>query len=561
VHRGAVVVPGAPPRAISRHRLSSRSVAIALAVATGAGLAIVAGHELAGSPFGPYGWGLDQSFRTAFIAKLSTHLTGDYAYRDLPWSYPPAYFFALARGANVLGRAPWEMVKFGMIAVAAVVPIVSVAMWSRVVSWPSAAAAGISALVVQEWYEPYAWIVAAAFIPWVLAVWQVERGQRGRLGGLAMVGALMASTYNGYLPVAVVMLVGTLLAGRWVRDVRPRDLRAVAIVAGGSVLLSAWYWAPLAWSALRRGTWEMLQDRYYSPGLDRVPRPFLELDTLVGWIMLAGFAYLLWRRRDRVARLMLGLVTAMYVWWTFGYIAVRVAGTSLHAHKSTLLISFALALSAGLAVVDVFVRAHGARRRAIAAVSVAVVAALLTGAPRKMMGVEERAGAVYPAKLLGEFTTAAGGADQTVLTDVLDLPVFLPTVFVFNVWSAHYAHPVAGFHERAAFIRALSHEADPAVVALMLAENRYDHVDRVVFHQGTLTQGYADDNFPNGTKSGSVTFTAEALGTLSRIDTPSLTIFHVPAADLSCRTVMRAHGRFPHDGSARLNRLAARCQD
>src|SRR5262249_18558108 len=145
----------------------------------------------------------------------------------------------------------------------------------------------------------------------------------------------------------------------------------------------------------------------------------------------------------------------------------------------------------------------------VVAVVLAVIFALGQTAVRDIPYLKEQRTARYPKALVRSFERATQGkyAGKVVLTDITDLPSFLP-VYVFNTSDAHYSHPAALFNDRADLLKKLSKEDDPDVFALAFTHNRYDTVDYVALRSssGGFSYDYLADAFPVGVASVSLTF-------------------------------------------------------
>jgi galactan 5-O-arabinofuranosyltransferase len=556
---GAGVVVASP--------VTARTKGFALALLVALYLLTAATLTLSANDYAPFGAGVDQSFRTAYLTKLAAHWSPvDFAYRGLPWFYPPTYFWVLAHAGRVFGIPAWQMLKVGVLAGAAIVPFVSLGLWSRLVSWHAATAIVIATLVVQDWYSPHEWMVAVAFVPWWLICWQLDHPRRRRMILLGALGALIISTYYYFVLIGILLLVAALVARRAAKthDLGPRDLGALLETLTWSVILSIWYWGPLCWSALKRGSWDPLQNRFYGVGSVAAPLPFLTFD-LVGVILLGGLVFLATNaRRSPIARRLALLLAAAYLWYGLNYMAI-VAGVPLLSDKAMFLIKWILAVAAALGAIEVArwlrTRASGRWPAGLLAV-VVIVVALGQSIPKNIPYVDVQRAEKYPTTLLADYQHAVGNGPQVVLSDVIPLDLYLANVYVFNVWNANYANPVADFSDRAALIRQLGTEHDPAVFALVLADNRYDRITQVVFRLGDRTYSFDDDNFPNGTKHRIVAFQPEAFNGFTQILTPDLEILVPPPLqlrDVPCPTLRTADRRYGPHLNADIHTRAQHC--
>ncbi len=548
----ALVVAVASAGLVLRARSSPRSTALSLAFLLGLYFLTAATLTLSANNYAQFGTGVDQSFRTAYLTKLATHIGPvDFAYRGLPWFYPPTYFWVLAHAGNLFGVPAWQMLKIGVLASAAIVPFVSLGLWSRLVTWPMTATIVAATLIVQYWYAPYEWLAAVAFVPWWLYLWQVGRPGRRRLILLGVLGAVMISTYYYFLFIGLLLLAVALIVRRIPRwqALGPRNPLAVIEVLGWSAILSSWYWGPLLWAAIQHETWDPLQNRFYGLGDVSAPLPFLNFD-LVGLILLGGLLYLtVMARRSPILRTLALLLVAAYAWYALGYVSVLV-GVPLLPGKTVFLVEWILAVAAALGVLDAcrWLRPRAAQLwPAWLVLLLVVVFALGQSVPKNIQFVKEQRAEKYPGRLLAGYQRAVGDHTEVLLTEVVPLDLYLPNVYLFNAWNANYANPVAGFEDRAAFVRRLGHEHDPDVFALALEQNRFDRISQLVFYLGSRTYSFEDDNFPNGTKRRVIEFPPEAFAGFTQIVTRDLEILVPPDAPLqyaSCKSILLAERRY-----------------
>lgn len=537
-------------------RFSPDAAGLLVALLTGLFLCGGAAVILNGSAFGPLGAVADQSYRTAYLTKFG-HTWGlvDYAYKDLPSFYPPLYFWVLGRLAALLGVAPWQMLKVGMLATAFLVPTGGWLLWRPVVG-PRRAAVVIVAtsLLFQEWYVPHLWLAIALFVPWWLHfVLGVGRDPQRRTGTGALVvgvllGAVVALTYWYLFLIGIVQLLVLLGARRAFRRHRrapePASLRDTAIVLGGVVAVTVPYWLPLAVRVLTTPGARTMQNRYYTADEVSLPFPFLSFD-LKGVVLLVGLVALVaTAHRRRVSMHLLGLLAAAYVLYVIGYLGF-LADNPIDTLRTHGLIEFVLAAGAGLGAADLWrlatsgglaERIDRVDRTALTAVvalgGIVLVFAFGQQAVREMPFLAEQRAAKYPAALIAGFERATHGdyEDAVVLTDVTDLSSFLPT-YVFNTSNAHYSHPAALFDDRADLIMALAREPDPDVFALAFLHNRYDAIDLVALRDDGDGLGYSwlADAFPAGVSSRSVTFSEDSFATdaFEPLDDSSLTMYRV----------------------------------
>jgi galactan 5-O-arabinofuranosyltransferase len=532
-------------------RLNPTATGFLLALLTGLFLCGGAAILLNANAFAPLGAVADQSYRTAYLTKFAHHWgLVDYSYQGLPSFYPPLFFWVLGRLSAVLGIAPWQMLKVGLLASAFLVPTAGWLLWRPIVGPRRAAAVVIvSALAYQDWYNAHLWLAIAVFVPWwlwyVLGAGRDRRLSRGELVGGVLIGAAVALTYWYVLLIGLVQLAVLLAVRRTARahgrELEPRRLHDVGIVFGGIVVVTAIYWLPLAISVLTTSGAETMQNRYYTGDEVSLPAAFLSFD-LRGFVLLAGLVWLAATALRRPLSMhLLGIAGAAYVVYLVGYLGFLV-DYPIDTIRVRGVIEFTLAAGAALGAIDVtraFVSRHVSDRIdpkaalvALAIGALVLVFALGQDSVRSIPYLEQQRKAAYPTLLLADFDHATDGRanGSVVLTDLTDLSSFRP-IYVFNTSDAHYSHPAALFTDRADLLKELSHEADAEAFALAFTHNRYDRIDYVALHSssGGLTYSYLDDAFPLGVSGVQLTFPEELFESdaFTRVGNKSVTVLRV----------------------------------
>jgi hypothetical protein len=294
-------------------------------------------------------------------------------------------------------------------------------------------------------------------------------------------------------------------------------------------------------------------------------------------------------RRSPVALGLLGLLGAAFVYYAADYVGV-LANFPLLSFQANDMVDAILAAGAGLGALEVWRFARGSEalrarlgRGGVTAtfgvLATVVAFSLAQSAVKHIPYVSEQRQSQVPVQELDDFRHAAHGqvTDRVVLTDITELPVYLP-VYVFNWWNAHYMNPPARFNDRSAFLHKLSDEADPAVVALALVHNVYDRVDYVALRpdpSGNFQYQFSADAFPRGAVGVTYTFPAKLFSApvFRRTPTSSFTFFRIdrsrdPLAGLQrcaraptgrdCSALGRVATRYRGDVDDRVLQLAAR---
>ena len=584
---------------VVKARVARATKGVLVSIVVGAALMLSAALVLSANDFAPLGAVLDQGHRTALITKYANNWGWvDFAYKGLPDSYPPLTFWILGRLAALLSIAPWKMLKVDVLATAFLAPVLSWPLWRRVVGRNAGVGAVLGgALLFQAWYRPMAWLGVALFVPWwlwgVLGVGRAPARSRRELAVAAVIGAALFCTYYFPFFIGALMLLVTAgfrrLAVTRGLELPPRDPRAARFVLGGTAVLSAPYWLPLLVSIVRDG-YQSNSNRYYLADFVDLRFRFLTFDV-IGIVMLFGLGYLVvTARRSPVSLSLLGLLAASLVYYVADYVGV-LANVPLLSFEGNQIVDAILGVGAGLGAVHLWrlarsneaLRARLGRGGVTAGVGLAAAVlafSLAQTAIKTIPYVDEQRGAEEPAALLRDFRRAAGEpvANRVVLTDLSELPIFLP-VYVFNWWDTQSpTTPAANVNDRTDFLVRLSKERDARAFAVAILHNVYDRVDLVVLRRdpaGGFEYTFTDDAFPRGPVQRTLTYGGALFETptFRRVDTTSFTLFRIsrqrdplrglrscarePALD-ACRVLGVLARRYPgHLDHAVLN-LAAR---
>lgn len=497
---------------------------------------------LHGTPWGPGGIDGDAAFRTEAVTRFATTLgTADFTYRDLPSFYAPAYFWVLGRVADLFGVEPWRMIKYGTVVSAMVVPVVTYLLWRRIVPVRVAALMSVLVLVVEThyFYETYAWIVVFAIIPWwVLVVHGVHRPNVGPPSPLllGLVGGLLFMTYYYFFVVATVAFmihVGLMLFQR--RDVWPALSRSLLTFAVAGVVSSP-FWLPLGISIVTTGHFDSSLNRWFSDTHGIPQLPFVSF-TPVGILSLAGLFYLALTAREPLSRSLLILLGGVTAWYLIGLPGALIDFPLLTFRAKPLIpiilfIGGVLALARGwtaaqrwlagtelarmrlgLAIVALVFAFIGARAYMVAVtrsdlIRAAHAAPLPSGGLSKYAP-EDSAPSAVPIDAIRTVIDARhdGNDNPVILSDRPDVLATTP-YFGFSQWQVYYAHPAAGFHARIEYLRELAAMSSAREFAEASDANEFDSIDGFVLADAEqmLEFHYRDDNFPDRTIAGTVSF-------------------------------------------------------
>jgi galactan 5-O-arabinofuranosyltransferase len=509
---------------------------------------------LSGTPWGLHGLFGDQAFRTEAVTRFTQRLANvDHAYQGLPGHYPPLLPWLEGRAAVLLDRPGWQVVKPGQVVLSALVPVLSYWFWRRIVTPVTAAAVvATTTLFLADPYKIDQWLVLALVVPWWLDAFRglsraAVRAWPTWLHGV--VAGLLVTTYTFYfLPLAVATVMGILVDAVRRRPWVPQVGRVVVISVVGLVV-SAWYWLPLALERLRGTPADDQQLRWFAPQHADVVSPF-EVSAL-GALMVLGVVFMVAAlpRSGTAAGLAL-VAVAGYVVLGVGLV-ITALGLPFLAFKTEVLVMYPLVAAGVLALLwsgRVVARRFAAAGYVTGAVPRIVVAALMVlclagalrfvdtwaqGRPVDLAhgtalpdGSQGRyadqvhrdelgqAGGFYhePEASVMEIMRALGIAptdDPVIVTHRVDL-LATTTIHPFTTWRSIYSNPFARFTERVQFLDTLSRTRDPEEFVRMTQQNPFDRIDGFVLarREGRWVAHVSVDDFPDGVRPRTFEFTA-----------------------------------------------------
>ena len=467
-------------------------------------ITVVIAVPLGGSSLFLNGVSFDQLFRTQYFTRLtdSAALT-DMNYADIKSFYPAGWFWIGGRVANLLGMTGWEALKPYAIGSLAVAAVVAVVLWSRLLRTDQALLVAVASTVVGLTTgapEPYGAVIALVLPPVLVLTWSRLRARPGRwrtsLVGAGLFLGVAATFYTLYLGLATLMVVVMALLAAWLERRKHgnaagvRVLARVAVVAAIAVVIALLVWAPYLLELARGEKTTNAAQRYLPPYGATLLLP-MTAATVVGALCLIGTVWIVVRARTSVVAQALGIgVVCIYLWLAFSLLAIF-GHTTLLGFRLQVPLETMLAAAGAMGVIDA---AHTAsvwlRRRTdersvpwrAGVVTVGVICAfsVAQGVPDGVNfeinqaytdanghGVRADGGpagdaSLYPA-LDATLTaqTHKPARDVVVLSTNYQFLSFYP-YRGFQMFTPHYANPLADFPDRSAEIARWATAASPA---------------------------------------------------------------------------------------------------
>lgn len=442
------------------------------------------------------GLGGDQSFRTAYLARMaSSPALADMTYADLPPYYPAGWFWLAGRVTALSGLDAWAAYKPLAVITMGVAGAIGYSAWSAVVgrrvAVPAAVACVLAGLRFAA-YEPYSWLLAVLLPPIAVLAWSTFRAAvRGAPGLVAPAVALggylgVAGAVYSLLAVASGLLGAVAATAALILHGPGRSVRAVLTVCGIAVAvavpIAALVWTPYV---LAGGLGATSAAQRFLPAVGAgFPLPFLE-PSASGVLSAVGLVWIVVRAAQRrVAAGLALLVGTVYLWYALSLLALA-AGSTLLPFRMEPPLMAALWVGATFALVDGFRLARRSLPEprpvlaAVAVLAVVVTAGLTPGTREAHPELVEAAFTDYtpdgirasgpsdpadPGAWNDELaaaisTTARPPADLVVLTSYYPLLSHAP-YRGFQVAVAQYANPLADFDGRRALIESWARSGD-----------------------------------------------------------------------------------------------------
>nr|WP_228460798.1 arabinofuranosyltransferase [Gordonia crocea] len=522
-----------------------------------AGLVTVTlGMPLAATKLYLFGLSVDQQFRVEYLTRLtSSPQLQDMTYHGLPPFYPAGWFWFGGRYANLMGLPGWEAYKpWAIISIAAAATLAAV-LWNRMIGADRGIAVSVAVTLSVLAFaspEPYAAVLILLGVALLPTMLHGLRGPKGLPAGVRLSSTPWAAVlaaglflglcatfytlYAGVFAVTAALLALWLLVHGWidaankstpaahVRATRRRltgvyaaRLGVMAVVAAAVALLT---WGPyLLARAQNRPASGGTYEHYLPEAGSQLPFPMLR-PTVFGLLALIGFAWIVWRLRERTLALALGAAVAASYLVVLGSMAMTATGSTLLAFRLEPVLAAVLAAGGVLGVAagsSWLVGRLGDVRFAIGALAAVVAVATAQHVPSMLAGditiaysdtdgtgarADKRpagAQAYYP-------KIRAAIAEQTgrPATDVVVLTADFDFLSVYPYWgfqglTSHYANPLAEFDKRAAAIEKWSTATTPDELVAHLDASPWRAPDVFLFRYSPdgYTLKLARDVYPN----------------------------------------------------------------
>jgi len=328
-------------------------------------ITVVIAVPLGGSSLFLNGVSFDQLFRTQYFTRLtdSAALT-DMNYANIRSFYPAGWFWIGGRVANLLGMTGWEALKPYAIGSLAVAAVVAVVLWSRLLRTDQALLVAVASTVVgisTGAPEPYGAVIALVLPPVLVLTWSGLRAQPGRwrtsLVGAGLFLGVAATFYTLYLGLATLMVVAMALLAAWLERRKQgnaagvRVLARVAVVAVIAIVIALLVWEPYVLELFSGQKTTNAAQRYLPPYGATFLLP-MTAPTVVGAICLIGTVWMVVRARTSIIAQALGIgVLCIYLWLGLSLLAIF-AHTTLLGFRLGVPLDAMLAAAGALGVID-----------------------------------------------------------------------------------------------------------------------------------------------------------------------------------------------------------------
>jgi len=328
-------------------------------------ITVVIAVPLGGSSLFLNGVSFDQLFRTQYFTRLtdSAALT-DMNYAYIQSFYPAGWFWIGGRVANLLGMTGWEALKPYAIGSLAVAAVVAVVLWSRLLRTDQALLVAVASTVVGVSTgapEPYGAVIALVLPPVLVLTWSGLRARPGRwrasLVGAGLFLGVAATFYTLYLGLATLMVVVMALLATWLARRRHgnaagvRVLARVAVVAVIAIAIALLVWAPYVVELFGGQKTTNAAQRYLPPYGATFLLP-MTAPTVVGALSLIGTVWMVVRARTSVVAQALGIgVLCIYLWLALSLLVIF-AHTTLLGFRLGVPLDALLAAAGAMGVID-----------------------------------------------------------------------------------------------------------------------------------------------------------------------------------------------------------------
>jgi len=503
-------------------------------------ITVVIAVPLGGSSLFLNGVSFDQLFRTQYFTRLtdSAALT-DMNYANIKSFYPAGWFWIGGRVANLLGMTGWEALKPYAIGSLAVAAVVAVVLWSRLLRTDQALLVAVASTVVGVSTgapEPYGAVIALVLPPVLVLTWSGLRAQPGRwrtsLVGAGLFLGVAATFYTLYLGLATLMVVVMALLASWLeRRERGnaaglRVLARVAVVAVIAIVIALLVWAPYVLELFSGQKTTNAAQRYLPPYGATFLLP-MTAPTVVGALSLIGTVWMVVRARTSVVAQALGIgVLCIYLWLALSLLAIF-AHSTLLGFRLGVPLDAMLAAAGAMGVIDAaqtvavwLCSRHDERalpwRAGLVTVGVLCAFSVAQGIPDGVNfeinqaytdanghGVRADGGPAGDASFYSALDATVSAQTHKPARDVVLLSTdykflsFYP-YRGFQMFTPHYANPLADYPDRNAEIARWATATSPADLLRQLATSPWQPPTAFVLRDAGdhYTVGLGRDAFP-----------------------------------------------------------------
>ncbi len=509
-------------------------------------------------------WG-DQGFRIAMIRRFMTYdFFTDFYHSDLPPFYPPFFFW----GAAILGRlfdaAPHLMLKVGTTLLYTVGPILAYWLWRKTVTPLRAGCITVVTFLIHPTIimsAPHEFIAMTLFIPWWLAYVDsaaVARKTSSWVFGGILGGLLFMTYYYPFFIGALAMLwrLGRVFRGKWRGSAELREVAGGIKVLLVAAIASSPFWLPLLVSMLSNDA-HSSQNRWFHTGYANLGLMFLDI-TWEGLLSLAGLLLvIMYRQRPENAallRLVGGILGVLLIGFVLGnldmpilYVKAKELGYRVAGACGGLLVAYAFVVCR-----------RGQLRTVVRAAALLLMLIPLNGMTRIVTHKPTKLARTTTVRLQ-ELLATEDMYNKTVLTDIIELPVFTPAYFFISP-GENVSHPAAELKHRLDFLLDLQALEEPYLFWLALRHNRWTPIDYVAAAgRGDPIQVRVNvTNYPDRFKPVHVRYPRSLVGDTSLFSVVGTTRFICLSAQAPSRPIDRKID-FPDDlvDQYRLHRIRA----
>jgi len=455
-----------------------------------------------------------------FTTFIHTWRNEDFTFAGLSSFYPYYFHYFFAKLGALFSLSAQNIFKYSAIISFYLMLVLSFLLWKQL-SKPSEAfvyfLAGIAILTVAKIFrKPYEFLIMFIIIPWwIIYIASHKDKMKDAILGGALGGVFFGVYYYWFFPLTIASIY--IFFEKWKNQQFSFDvIKYYSVLIIVFLIFASPYLLPYIYDLLMVGA-EPQQNRWFHVShLDWLP--LQGINSFQDLSFYIGLAYLIYNREQFIAKHLLIILAASYLWVLLGHFAI-INNTPVLYIKLLMFIQILLTLGFFGGILHTVYQLKIKKNVIIFILLIYSVAPLFKDISHQHDSrIKQLALNSKPAQITQNPHLLSLIEGKILLAARSKIFTLNPFVYVhfFTEMHSHYAHPAALTTQRLAFLNQLSQSDNYAFVIWMLKNNRFSAIDYIWLDQYTLH--ITHDNFPNDLKELYIHFKPELFKQLNAVN-------------------------------------------